>query len=306
MRVAGIFLLLVFRANSVLATDPLSDEEVIGLLRHAVSRYDSVEFTASAHRRSSGSEAIEAGPTSSDQQMLFRRVGPRILYSKKHKQMRPDREVPSFWQSDTIVYENGDVQTIFTPLDSSFQQIPGESSDLRLILYSKHLAGTQKRDRDSVSKLPMEFGSIVWTMGDFHVLEYIDNATELAITQDAAGATINIETQFGDLELLLSKSHGWLPQTFKVVSNPEHRFVDGKLLREVFAQGSIQFLSRVWEGEVKEFATDKNGDWFAKEIGFTCRSKYRNHPEGLTSVETKVNELVSLQPSTRKTFARSL
>jgi hypothetical protein len=290
MTCAAAVCLSVVAHGVTLAKERSTDKEVIDRLRQALSRYDNVEFTALAQTRSSGSDGSSRGETFTERHMLFRHAGSRVLSSVKWKFVSPAKELPSYWQSDAIVHESGDVQSLFAPLDSLYQHVQGDSRSTRLILYSERLAGVQQRNRESVLRMPTEFGPVVWNIGGFGLLEHLDSAASLSIKHFQDRALLNLESELGSLELSLSNRYGWLPQAFKLVTKPEHITVGGTL-RDVFAEGSIEVLSRVWEGEVKEFATDRRGQWYAKEIRFSRISRHRNHPEGVTAIETRVEDL---------------
>ncbi|MGH7135395.1 MAG: hypothetical protein ACREHD_06615 [Pirellulales bacterium] len=295
MYLAAIFLFMFFlRGDDVAAQEQLSRDVVLSQLREALSRYDSLAFKASSKRRSSGSDGSSNGDTLVEQERaVLRHLGSRVLYSRSSKYVNPRKESPNFHQCDFVVYDDGDVLQINTRLDSSYNQIPGELGDLSLTLYSQRIAGTQKRDRDSTLRLPIEFATVTWFVGGCRLLEYLDHAEKSSITLHEKGAIVDVQSQLGNMHLSISQRYGWLPTDFEIVKKPEHRSVDrqDKTIADIYAANSIDVESLLWSGEVKEFATDKNGFWFAKDIRLTRLSRFRNRPEGRIEVETEVEEL---------------
>ncbi len=251
---------LVITAKAFSQEDVPEDDAVIRHLRDALIRYDNLDLIASYQIRQLDVGG-NAGPILEDVIVSVKRLGSRALISNKSRLGQPGGDVRPI-QMDLVVYGEGDIVTCQAALDTSLRQITGTTDDLGILLYSKWLAGKQRFDRKSVYNNLNDAGAVLWVIGYAPLLDYIEEASEVDIIPTDDGAKLIATSEYGVLTLSLSKAHDWLPKSFQVVKNPEHKTVGG-LVGEVF-KGEVKSVT--WTGEVKDFIADDVGRWAPKSL----------------------------------------
>lgn len=248
-----------------------SRDRVLLLVREAVSHYTNSDIQATAHIQFS----TDAGLSKSSLLIKSRKKGSRALLSVKEVTDRPGQETTRM-QMDYIMESNGDVYDFQTKLDSSLKQVDYTEShaELRIALYSQRLAGKQRVDRQTVYDVLNDAGAIVWVIGYAPLLDYLDHATQLEVTPAGDGVQILASGDYGRLRMAVSPSSGWLPRTFELTKEVEHKTINGRV-GDVY-RNSVR--SVVWAGEVGAFTTDANGRHSPGKIDIHRRTNWKDKP----------------------------
>lgn len=263
-----------------------SDGDVLRLLREAISRYSSVNLHASARtefpigRGKMGVSTIDLG---------VKRSGSRSLMSIRELVDRPGAEV---WrlQQEFLAYENGDILQCQAKLDSSLKQID-KTNGLSIVLHSKKLAGIQERDRTSMSFALNDVAAALWFIGYMPLLEYLDNAPTIEVTLGENGAVVHSASEYGKLTLTASRDSGWLPASFELVKEPEHKTAGG-LVADVY-ENSVTRVT--WTGGAKDFTTDSEGRWAPARMDVHRRTEWRKEP--VETIDTAIEiERITFDP----------
>lgn len=276
-----IFAVASFAARMTLAqqSSPPPDR-ALELMRAAILQFADSDLQAAAHVRF----PADNGAGTSSLEIKARRVGPRGLLSIKDVTDRPGQETYRM-QLDYILEENGDVLNFQTKLDPALKQVDFTKPrpELRIVLYSQRLAGKQSVDRDSVYQALNDAGVIVWVVGYAPLLEYIEHAKQLAVTPEGDGARIVASGDQGRLSLLVSPTSGWLPRSFELVKEAEHRTIGGRVA-DVY-ENSVKSIA--WTGELGPFASDADGRRSPVKISVRRQTNWKDKPAEI--IETTID-----------------
>jgi len=302
----AVLLLLLPLLSATAEDDHFFQVKVLSHLRQALQQYDSVDLTATVNVPFAGSTNPEIPPFVRDTVVRIRRLGPRALISMKHKTVRPGKD-PWLMQNDAIVFDNGDVLSCQASLDSSLRPVKSIDDNLSFILCSERLAGTQERDSRTVYYGLNDYGAVLWFIGYAPLLDYIDEASELTIKQTDDGAEIYATSPYGHLTLSLSNSHGWLPQSLKIVKEPEHQLMD-KRIRDLEVQQSVDgsedsIESIAWTVEVGSFTRNVDDRWAPSQMAVTRNTTYSS---ALQTIKATIDfEYVRFDPPLTKSDFRT-
>jgi hypothetical protein len=266
-----------------------SQDRVLALVREALSRYKSLDLQATCHIQF----PTDKGLGRSSLFLKLRHSGSSALLSLKDIVDRPGQETPRM-QVDFVVEDNGEVLALQTALDSSLKQVAytQPNSELRICLHSQRVAGKQTVDRDSVYFMLNDAGAVVWVIGYAPVLDILDRATEIQVAPVGSGVEILASGEDGRLRLAVSPSSGWLPQSFELIKEPEHKTTGGRVAN-VYKN---LVKSIVWTGEIKGFKTDSKGRCSPTEIRVHRQTNWKDRPA--ESIETTIElQKVSFDPT---------
>lgn len=250
----------------------LTNDQVVGALRESLARFDAVDLTASIHVQSVDHLGSNAETVVESTALRVSRQVQRALISMKSKTDRPAQD-SWLMQNDFIVYDNDDVLSCQAGIDLSLAQVKGVNDDLGFLLYSARLAGEQRLDRQSVYGNLNDSGAALWIIGYAPLSDYLDGPLGPVVNVTEDGAEIEAASAFGLLTAKLSKSHGWLPKSFRIEKNREHKTVGG-LVGDVYASetgvGVEQRVTSVtWTGKIDSFVSDDAGRWAPKRMTVT-------------------------------------
>ncbi|MGQ0601072.1 MAG: hypothetical protein ACT4QE_05170 [Anaerolineales bacterium] len=276
------------------ASEDRLESQVKGHLNKALSRYGSVTLIATIRTRVIGSSDADLIVESTVLEVT--RLGGKARVSLKSSSERSGRKASPI-QNDILIYTNGEVLTCQAALDSSLRQVEGVTDDLGFILYSKRLAGTQRLDAQSAYNNLNDAGAVLWLIGYASLEDYMNGASDLRATSTNEGAEIRAASNYGDLSLTLSKRHGWLPRSIRVVKKPGHRTVGG-LVRDVYGNGDTAapaVKAVTWVANIDDFNADSAGRWAPKRISVSRDTM--SNSGSLGRVETAIDlELVDFDP----------
>ncbi len=253
---------------------------VLTSLREALTRYKNLSLQATCHIRF----LDKNGLGESNIYLRVKRSGSRVLLSQKEVVDRPGQETRRT-QVDFVVEDNGDVQHFQTRLDSSLRQVDyrGPEPDLRISLYSQRLAGKQVVDRDNLFSMMNDAGVALWVVGYAPMLDYLDRATDIQVTQAGGDAEVVAKSEYGRLRLIVSPTNGWLPQTFEVTKDPEHKTTGGSVA--VVFNNLVKSVT--WTGKVNGFKTDSKGRSSPARIRVNRQTHWKDRPS--ESIETTID-----------------
>lgn len=262
-------------------SEEIDRQEIVRQVREALARYENVALQAivRTHNEADGGEKAELFHRKSE--LEVKRLGLLSFISIKSVTNRPEKE-PWSMRNDFIVSENGDVLSFQAPIDTSFRQIVSQTKGLGIQLDSARLAGSQKLNRESVWSVLNDAGIALWVIGYAPLIDYINGAPKLTVVPNDTGAEIRGTSDQGRFQLLVSSSNGWLPQSFEIVKEGEHRTVGG-IVDKVY-EGTVAFDS--WTGTVEGFDKLPDGRWAPTRMDVRRRTNFKDKPT--KTLDTKI------------------
>ena len=221
------------------ATARMSTDEVVSEIQASLARYEDVVLRA--HISTTYESDIQTQEEFKPQLMFLRykRHEDQALVSIKRK-LGTRRGM----QNDSILYANSDILTCQSSLDESLKQPEGVNDNLSFLLYSKRLAGKQKKDRRSIYNSLDDAGVVLWIVGYAQLRDHLRSGEDISMSHQGEKTRLEMTSEFGHLELLFSEQYGWLPEEFELIKEPQHRTNRGLVGEiDVLPQSEMEFLA---------------------------------------------------------------